>query len=212
MASNIDTLRTFLLKAEFDAICAFARDNRRTMSFLTMLTYDQDRLISWRAVDAFGRVSAIMAESDAEYVRIHLRRLIWLLNDESGGIGWRAPEMIGEVIFHNPSLFSDFIPILVNLLDMEPEDAIRFRAGWLWAMGRLAKVRLEDARAALPWILPGLNDPDPKVRGMAVWSLGKLGETLPDEIFDSLQSDQGLIEIYWSPEIETIRIAELVRA
>lgn len=211
MESDINLLRTWLANADFDAIRAFARDKRRTMSLLTMLTYEDDRLLSWRAVDAFGRVSAIMAKSDAEYVRVHLRRLIWLLNDESGGIGWRAPEMIGEVIYHNPDLFSDFIPILVNLLDMEPEDARHFRAGWLWAIARLAAVRLSDARAALPWILPGLDDPDSQVRGMAIYCLRELGESLNKDKCQTLQADHGLVEIYSCPDLHTIHIAEFSR-
>lgn len=211
MASELEFLKDCLSAADFDAVYEFARGNRRTLSFLTALTYDQDRLVSWRAVEALGVVAAMMAESDAEYVRVHLRRLVWLLNDESGGIGWRAPEIIGEILHHEPELFSDFIPILVNLMDMEPEDAIRFRAGWLWAIGRLAAVRPDVALSALPWILPGLDDPDPQVRGMAVWCLGELGQPLSTEKMSSLQEDKGLVELYISPDIVNISIGDLAR-
>jgi len=34
------------------------------------------------------------------------------MTDESGAIGWRSAELIGEIIYANPSLFEDIIPIL----------------------------------------------------------------------------------------------------
>jgi len=210
MASELSSLAKYLTNANFPSIVEHAGGNKRTLSFLTALTYDQNRLISWRAVEAFGLVASYVAESDPEYVRVHLRRLVWLLNDESGGIGWRAPECIGEVLHHKPELFSGFIPILVNLIDMEPEDAIRFRAGWLWAITRLGEVDLESARHAQPWILPCLDDPDPQVRGMAVRCLASLKVVLPPEKIDQILADQEQVELYVSPHITSTPIAELV--
>ena len=196
--------------ADFSAIVDYASGHKRALSFLTALTYDQDHTLSWRAVEVLGLAASRIAEDDPEYVRVHLRRLVWLLNDESGGIGWRAPEAIGEIIRHHPDLFKNFIPILVNLMDTEPEDAVRFRAGWLWAIGRLAEVRLRDAHSALPWIIPCLDDPDPQVRGLAVWCLGKIAY-LPADRLVTLQSDQEQVELYISPSTEAIRIGELAK-
>ena len=211
MASDIDTLRTLLLDADFPAIINLAEKERRTLSFLTALTYDQDRTISWRAVEALGLAASRIAEDDPEYVRVHLRRLVWLLNDESGGIGWRAPEALGEIIHNQPDLFAEFIPILVHLMDMEPEDALRFRAGWLWAIGRLALVKPEESHQALPWITPCLDDPDPQVRGMAVWCLGKCKSAIPVNKLKTIQLDPAKVEIYNSPDPEVTSIKELVK-
>lgn len=211
MASEIKILRNWLIRADFPTIVDYAGGNKRVLSYLTALTYDQDRTLSWRAVEALGLAASQIAEDDPEYVRVHLRRLIWLLNDESGGIGWRAPEAIGEIIRHKPDLFENFIPILVNLMDTEPEDAIRFRVGWLWAIGRLAEVRLQDARAALPWILPCLDDPDPQVHGMAAWCLGQMRCRIPLEMLQSLQSGEGKVELYVSPDNQFLDLGELLR-
>jgi hypothetical protein len=212
MASEFEILRDILSQVDFSAIKAFARKDKRTLSYLTALTYDQEREISWRAIEALGLAAAQIAENEPEYVRIHLRRLVWLLNDESGGIGWRAPEAIGEIICHRPNLFSNFIPLLVNLIDMEPEDAIRFRAGWLWAIARLAEVDLESARHVQPWINGCLDDPDPQVRGMAVLCLAALSQSIPPEKLRDLQVDQGQVELYVSPNIVTLTIAEWVKS
>ncbi|MFC1879280.1 DVU0298 family protein [Chloroflexota bacterium] len=211
MASKYSTLRNLLSEADFPAIVKFAGKHKRALSFLTALTYDTDHLISWRAVEALGLAASRIAKDDQEYIRIHLRRLVWLLNDESGGIGWRAPEALGEIIYNCPDLFAEFIPILVNLMDMEPEDAVRFRAGWLWAIGRLALVQPDDVQSALPWIIPCLDDPNPQARGMAVWCLSEMSHSLPSNRVDALQSDQGQVELYFSPNTVAIRIGDLAK-
>jgi hypothetical protein len=210
MASEIEILRDWLIRADFQAIVDFAGGHKRVLSYLTALTYDLDRTLSWRAVEALGLAATRIAEDNPEYVRVHLRRLTWLLNDESGGIGWRAPEAIGEIIRGQPDLFKSFVPILVNLMDTVPEDAIRFRVGWLWAIGRLAEVRNQDARAALPWILPCLDDPDPQVRGMAAWCLGQMRYRIPPEMLQPLQSDEEKVELYVSPDRQFVDIRELL--
>ena len=91
---------------------------------------------------ASGLAVRIIARRDPEYIRNYLLRLFWLINNESGGIGWRAPELIGEILYHCPQ-FSQFFPMLISLLDLE-EDAPRFRVGTLWAIGRVAQVEREQ--------------------------------------------------------------------
>jgi len=211
MASNLETVRAWLAQADFPAIVAYARKHKRVLSTLTALTYDPDNTLSWRAVEAIGLAAAQIAEIDSEYVRVHLRRLAWLLNDESGGIGWRAPECMGEIVYHCPTLFRDFLPILVNLIDMEPDDAPPFRAGWLWAMGRLAAVCPEQVRAALPWIQDFLDDRDPQVCGLAVWCLGRVAHRLPTCQVSRLQADTRPVRLYISPDVRVFRIADLAQ-
>ena len=43
----------------------------------------------------------------------HQRRLIWSLNDESGGIGWGAPEAMGEILARSEKLSCEFYCILL---------------------------------------------------------------------------------------------------
>jgi hypothetical protein len=211
MASEYGVLRSQLSKANFPAVIENARINKRALSFLTALTYDQDKVISWRAVEAIGLSASQIAEHDPEYVRNHLRRLVWLLNDESGGIGWRAPEAMGEVLYHRPGLFAAFIPILVNLMDMEPKDAQRFRSGWLWAMSRLARVLTVEIWSVAPRIMTCLEDKDPQVRGMAVWCFRKMEYQIPQERLDSLSMDEGTVEVYHSPNLEIFTVSDLLK-
>jgi hypothetical protein len=204
-------LNDLLQLACFDAIVEAAAQNRRLLSLLSARSYQPDRLLSWRAVQAFGMAAQRIAKDDPEFVRGHLRRQFWLLSDESGGIGWHAPELIGETLARCPGLFDEFVSPLIYVLDMEAEDAPRFRAGALWAVGRIAPGRPQAAQIAPPLVLPCLADADPQVRGMALWCLHGLGyrEAIPG--LASLQADFSVVEIYAAGELRASSVAELAK-
>ncbi len=82
----------------------------------TSLTFVPNPLIGWCAVEAMGMGANRIAENDPDYLREHLRRRYWLLSEESGGICWRAPEAMAEIVRHRPVLFADYIPIVVLLI------------------------------------------------------------------------------------------------
>ncbi len=168
-------LRAHLEAYELTAIAELAAQRGRVLSHLVGLTYEGDLLIAWRAIEAFGLAAAAAADRDPEFVRGHLRRLLWLLSDESGGICWHAPELIGEVLHHRPTMFAPFAPPMVAVLDLEAEDAPRFRAGALWGIGRVAERAPDLLGTAIPLVAPCLDDPDPQVRGLAAVCLGRLG-------------------------------------
>ena len=141
---------------------------------MTALTYDENQVICERAIKATGVAAKVIAERDVEYIRNYLLRLFWLVNDESGSIGWRVPELIGEILFHCPN-FDQFFPMLISLLDLEREDAPRFRAGTLWAIGRVAQVAPDGMRPALPRVLEfTLPGEDSDTTHMAIWCMEQL--------------------------------------
>ncbi len=99
--------------------------------------------IKWRAVRAIGKVVANMAVHNMESARIIMRRLMWSLNDESGGIGWGAPEAMGEIMAQNERLALEYHHMLLsyvdekgNFLEYEP-----LRKGAVWAIKRLTAAR-----------------------------------------------------------------------
>lgn len=205
-------LRHLLEKADFQSITRLAGQHPRVLSFLTALTYDHDPQISWRAVEAIGLAAARVADNDPERVRIHLRRMQWLLNDESGGIGWRLPEAMGEIIRNRPDRFREFVPIVISLFDMEEEDVVRFRPGILWAVGRLGQVIPQDVRPAIPWIVPCLNDPNPQTRGMAVWCLGQFRAVEHLAPAAALLEDNRPVQFYSGGQLTRTTVANLARA
>jgi len=103
-----------------------------------------------------GAVVANLAEQDMESARVIMRRLMWSLNDESGGIGWGAPEAMGEIIASHDGLAKEYVSVLIsyvwkegNFLEYEP-----LQRGAVWGVGRVAQVRPELAQDAGPHLLP----------------------------------------------------------
>ncbi len=189
-------VREWLRTGRFDAIVDYAAVHRRVLSTLTTLTYDADPLVAWRAIDAIGRCAGRVAETDPEFVREHLRRLFWLVTDESGGIAWRAPEAIGEIIRSHPSRLASFVPPLLSLFALEIEDLGRFLAGVLRAVGRVGEVLPEAVVPAHIPVIAALRWPDSQVRGLAVWCARQLGLFVPRSELRALLEDQGAVEMY----------------
>ena len=65
-----------------------------------------------------------MITTDLDFLRETCRKLVWSLSDESGGIGWSAPEILGEIVSADPKRFKDFIPLMASVYEIE-EDVFR---------------------------------------------------------------------------------------
>ncbi len=205
-----ERLKDLLARRELDEIARMAAAKRRVLGALTSLTFDADPLIAWRAVEATGVAAARVAEDSPESVRNHLRRLHWLLSEESGGICWHSPQSMAEIVRRSPADFSDYAPVVVTLLDtMAEEDLGHFRAAVLWAIGRLATVAADVAESVLPSITASLDDPDPQVRGMAVWCLVQLDKRELIESRADLLDDEGVVELYEDGQLERTTVGAL---
>ncbi|MFO7785050.1 MAG: DVU0298 family protein [Thermodesulfobacteriota bacterium] len=133
--------------------------------------------VHWTAVRVMGAVAAGLARENMEEARVVLRRMMWNLNDESGGIGWGVPEAMGEVLARHEGLAEEFTNILAsytreeaNYLEHEP-----LQKGLLWGVARLARARPELLRAAGPGLSRFLKADDPVLRGLAAHAAGLLG-------------------------------------
>lgn len=73
-----------------------------------------EELVRWHAVSGFGFVVPALAENDMEQARTVMRRFLWMLNDESGGIGWGVPEAMAEVMHYSPPLGHEYLHMLVS--------------------------------------------------------------------------------------------------
>lgn len=174
MSEELSKLRQWLLQEDYTSIVEYATSKKIILSQLTVLTYDKNLTISNNAISASGLAAKAIASYDPEYIRNILLRLFWLVNDESGGIGWRAPELIGEILYNCPG-FNQFFPMLISLLDLEEEDAPRFRFGTLWAIGRVAQVSRDAMLPALPQIQElSTLEKDSNTKEMAIWCIQQL--------------------------------------
>jgi len=206
------TLHELLDQGRFDEIAEMATRRKRVLGSLVTLTYAADARISWRAVEALGVAASRIAEGDPDHIRELLRRLMWLVNDESGGICWRAPEAMAEILRRQPTLYADYIPIVTSLLvNLEEEDLERFRAGILRAIGRLGALARDLFQDVAPAVVSALIDSDPQVRGMAVWCLHEVGRADLLAGRPDLIADEDPVDLYEDGTIIRTTVSQLVQ-
>lgn len=203
-----DALVAALEKPDYAAICQWAASDKLVLSRLLSLTYAKDDVLGWRAVKALGWAAAQVASQDAEFVRNILRRLMWSLNDESGGIGWRSPQAMGAIIAQCPRQFAEFAPIVVSLFDLDEK---HFYPGVLWATGQIAEQDRALVCSALPQALACLSDPDPQTRGMAAWCVGRLGDARAIQVLEPLRADPAVLYVFADDRLCERRVGELAQ-
>ena len=81
---------------------------RRVINPLFSFFYSGDELLRWRSITAAGAVITKMADQNVDDARIMMRRLMWNLNDESGGIGWGSPEAMGETMARSDRMAEEY--------------------------------------------------------------------------------------------------------
>ena len=121
--SNI--LKTEDIGQALDILCRMPA--RQAVNPLFSLLLSTDPELKWPAVTALGAVIANLAHQDMESARVMMRRLMWQLNDESGGIGWGCPETMGEAMACHEGLAQEYARVLAsyvmedgNFLEYEP--------------------------------------------------------------------------------------------
>jgi HEAT repeat protein len=207
-------LRELLVENRLAEIADMAEGKRRVLGALRSLTYDRDRLVGWRAVEAMGVVADHLADRDADAVVEELRSLFWLLSEESGGVCWHAPEAMAEIVRRRPEQFSSYISITATLInEMADEDLEHFRPGILWAIGRLGPIAAATIDDVLPAIEASLDQSDPQARGMAAWCLGQIGRADLLRSRADLLEDDDTVAFYEGGQLTQTTVAELaVRA
>jgi len=169
-AERRQQLRALLVARDLDGAAAWARTHQNPFRLLFSLLFDPDELLRWRAVEAAGQMAGVMAQAGLESVREVLRRVLWLMNDESGGVLWQGPEILGEILVQVPDLRAEFAPLLPPYLEQEP-----FKRGAAWALARLARVQPALWQGREEELSTALADPDPFVRAHVAVALEALG-------------------------------------
>jgi len=186
---------------------------RQVINPLFSFLYNNDELVRWRAVTAFGVVTAHLADQDMESGRVIMRRLMWNLNDESGGIGWGSPEAMGETLARHEGLANEFASILLsyaredgNYLEHEA-----LQRGLLWGIGRLCRVRPGLVRDAVPYLILFLQSGDAAVRGLAARVMGLVGSKEARPKLESLTGDEAEIQLYSGNKLLRRKVGDLAK-
>lgn len=179
-----------------------------------------EELLRWHAVSVMGLVVARLADDDMEEGRLIMRRLLWSLNDESGSIGWGAPESMAEIMSLHDGLAGEYVHMFISYMREDGEELWQdgnylehetLQRGLLWGAGRLAFSRrqlvLEKGMAQdLP---PYLDSPDGTVRGFAARAIGLMGVPLSLDLLQELQADDAPVRLYEDGKMSAVTVGEL---
>ncbi len=187
---------------------------RQAVNPLFSFLYSGEEKIRWRAVTAMGAVVGHLADTAMESARVVMRRFMWNLNDESGGIGWGSPEAMGEITAGHAGLADEFACILVSYIDphgnfLEHE---LLQRGSLWGVGRLAHARPLMAKPAAPFLSPFFDSPDPFLRGTAIWAAAPILDDSMRPLLKARLSDAAPLRLYLQMCMTQTTVAELANA
>lgn len=197
-------ISTLLKKKQYDDLIRLTAEGGVSLRDLISLTYDKKSVICWRAIESIGLITKELTKRNPEIVRNAVGRLLWMIRDESGGIGWSSPEILGEIVRNNPELFSDLAPIIVSF-----HNEGMLNAGVLWSIGRMDRRVKGMAEYATPVIISYLDSPDKMLRGNAALALGEIGAFEAIGELEKLKDDNSHIIIYLDGELNEKTVGEI---
>lgn len=221
-----------LARTDLDFLCREMRrfEDKDLVGPLFAALSRPEELLRWHAVTVFGQVVPRLADQDMEAARIVMRRFLWSLNDESGGIGWGAPEAMAEIMRHHDKLADEYLHMLISY--MQPDGPLEhqdgnflelpaLQCGLLWGMSRLAEKRSDALihRGAIADLLPYLQSVDGSVRGLAALALATVFSARPQglpqlpvirQALLPLTDDINPVRLYQHGTIQVVTVAELV--
>jgi HEAT repeat protein len=180
-----------------------ARADKRILRDLMRLLYSADPLLRWKAAEALGRVSAVVARFDPGAVKRILQGLFSSLTDTAAS-SWGAIEAIGEILACSPESFSEFVPQLGRL-----SGTPTFLEEVLRALGRIAETRADLLQGLSSRMLPLLTHPAPAVRGPAAVLLGNLRAAEARGVLEELRVDPAEIDVYRHGVMEKKTVGQL---
>ncbi|HEB69748.1 MAG TPA: HEAT repeat domain-containing protein [Desulfobulbus sp.] len=193
---------------------------KETVNALFSAICQVDDRLRWHGISGMGVMVARLADEEMEEARIMMRRLLWSLNDESGGIGWGAPESMAEIMHRHAGLAGEYIHMLISYTrpdgpELEQDGNFleheTLQQGLLWGLDRLC-----DARKALLLekglqadIPPYLSSADAVVRGLAARLCGKLAINTVGERILALTEDSAPLSLYKEGRFLALTVGEM---
>ncbi|HAS90050.1 MAG TPA: hypothetical protein DCS48_12215 [Desulfovibrio sp.] len=174
-------------------------------------------IVRWHGVTCFGKVISRMVEEDAPKARIVMRRIMWMLNEESGGCAWGVPEAMGEIAAVNDLMGKEYGKILLSYSHEDedgPENFLEFPIllrGAVWGVARMAQDRPQIAAQATDDMIRFLSYPDAVIQGTACWALGALNATQSVKKLDALADNDTVIDIYKDSSLQSVTVGRLAQ-
>jgi hypothetical protein len=171
---------------------------RQVVNPLFSFLCSNDQKVRWRAVTAMGATVARLASEDLEAARVIMRRMIWQLNEESGGIGWGLPEAMGESMARHEGLAEEYAHMLASYIRKDGNllEHVPLQRGILWGLGRLARTRPSCVEEAIPHVEAFLGAEDAPLRGLGAWIMGILRVERARGRLETLTADGAEVVLY----------------
>ncbi len=196
-------------------------DNKAVLNPLFIALCHNVEIVRWYAISCLGEVVSSIAKNNIEDARIVMRRFLWSLNDESGGIGWGAPESMAEVMCRDRKLRDEYLHMLISYMREDGEELFEdgnylelpmLQRGLLWGVGILCRKypELMQEQGVERDIKDYLNSPDPLVVGLSIIALRYLGV---DPAVQSVQWDfdtEFSFSYYKDGHLGTVQFRELL--
>ncbi len=184
---------TLLLQKNYDLLIALCRKERSAWKALQRNLYSTDENVVWPTVESLAMVmKEWWNDGEDERVREYIRGLFWSLNDESGGIGWNAPQTIAEIVVQIPELIEPYGSMII---DRTMEESLLVQNG-LWAIGRMGR-RIEPAveffRSA---IMKSFESHNSQTLGLVSWAMGEVKFAPALSELEPLRGREETIRIY----------------
>ena len=201
-------VRKFILSMDYQKLIYLDENDRRVWRLIQSNLYQTDETLRWHAIEA---VAAFMRRwwdnNRQEKVLDYMRRLMWTINDESGGIGWSTPQTIAEIVVAIPQVGEPFINNMINRTFNEPF----LRKSGLWAIGRLGQRVKQSIEIRQDDILPSSNTYDPETLGLAAWAVGEIGLKSALPYLKFLQDRKEMVRIYIPPNFHNKQVKSWYR-
>ena len=214
----VSILSTEKLPAITELLLAY--DQKYLINPLISCLCSTDEVVRWHSVSAIGQVINTIAAREIEDARLVMRRFLWMLNDESGGIGWGVPEAMSEAMYHNKRLAEEYMHMLVSYSQGDGPELFQdgnfielplLQHGVLWGLCRLARKYSEQLveKGAHECFGFYLASKDSQVRGLAALLCGLLERREFISVLQTLADDQEMLKFYRDGQIEKYSVGTI---
>lgn len=184
-------VRELISEGSLEELAVWAAEDPQVLRPLIGLVFDPDELICWRTIHVLGLIAPRVFADKPERIRLIIRQQFWHMNDESGNIGWYAPQVIGEMVANVPTLVNEYAHRLPAFFVEEP-----FEKGAYWAVARISEQSPVVFRPFIPNLIKGCADEDPDIRYHSLTALNRVDPTTVEDAARRLADDDAEVRLY----------------
>jgi hypothetical protein len=188
-----EQVEDLLRKRDFNPLLELCERDKRFWQEVRFRLYEIDESLRWPAIEtAARRMQRLWNSGNEEKVRIYIRTLFWSMTDESGGIGWSAPQTIAEIIVNIPEIINPYGSMMIAHSIEEPP----LMKGGAWGIGRLGRNIADSLESFREKVLAVFQEEDSETLGLLAWAMGRTGFSPAIPFLGKLLQRQEPVTIY----------------